>query len=263
MSQEIIEKPNYDVATYEDAGAGTEGFTQETLTLPYIKMIQKASPECDPATEVFNDAIRPGMYVNSATGRIYGTGLDVVVAQFQHRVNEWAPRSQGGGLRGVYLPKDRPLDTREVVVENRKRTVRENGNFLEDSFYYYALVNEKNEDGEGDGEFDMGVISFKSTGLTIAKRFNMSILSQKVRTPSGKVVPKAIYSQLYRFQTIRKENSMGVWYMASISRARELSPDEELYQQAKAFNAIALGAKVHGEESENVAASETPSEVKL
>jgi len=247
MANELIERPEYEVGQLADVGAGTEDFSGDTLLLPYIKLIQSNSPEMDPGMPEYNPDARPGYFVNGATGLLYGSSIDIVAARFARRINEWAPRNAGGGLKGVYSVQDAPTDGKEVVVDGRKRIARANGNFLEESYYYYALVSKP--DALADG-FDYGVLSFKSTGIKVAKRFNMTILSQRMRDENGKLVTKAIYSQIYRVKTLRMENSQGVWYGTVIARAAELDPSSDVYQAAKLFSETALGSKIQGEKSD-------------
>ena len=197
----------------------------------------------------YNPDARPGYFVNGATGMLYGSMIDIVAARFARRINEWAPRNAGGGLKGVYAVNEAPTDGKEMIdKDGRKRTARPNGNFLEESYYYYALVGKP--DALADG-FDYGVLSFKSTGIKVAKRFNMTILSQRMRDENGKLVTKAIYSQIYRVKTLRMENSQGVWYGTVIARAAELDPSSDVYQAAKLFSETALGSKIQGEKGES------------
>jgi hypothetical protein len=92
----------------EDAGAGTEDLRTEELLTPILRILQKGSPEVDPAMSEYNEDLRAGMIYNIATQEAYAgkTGIEMVVCARDYHYGMWVPRDLGGGFRGMLRPED-------------------------------------------------------------------------------------------------------------------------------------------------------------
>ena len=261
MSNEVAIKEEGALAivpSVEDAGVGFEGMGAEDFALPYIKLIQQLSPELNPQAEEYNPLARPGLFVNSATQRIYGEAIDVVVAAYARKFNVWRPKALGGGLVTSQPALPAGVQTRKDFNGRERLVIGDNT--VEETFYYYLLVGpaadqpiETDEGTDvpqpGENITDRGVYSFKGTGIQVAKKFNMTMDAQKFRV-DGKLLTKAIFSNVYRFRTNMRSNAQGSWFAVLIQRQFELSPASDLYQAAKSFGRVALRSRVRGEEPE-------------
>ena len=84
---------------YVDAGVD---FDAEDYAIPFLKLVQKASPIIDT-----NPDARPGMLLNSVSGDLYSE-LILIPCGFKKEVVEWADRDSGDGIQGSH-PWDTPL----------------------------------------------------------------------------------------------------------------------------------------------------------
>jgi hypothetical protein len=71
----VVKKDKIDFLA--DIGGGMEGTDKESFAIPFLKVIQKTSPEVDEADAAYNAKAKPGMLMNSVTGELFNgkTGL--------------------------------------------------------------------------------------------------------------------------------------------------------------------------------------------
>lgn len=241
--QEVAVREDMALATMDmeaEAGGGFDEAGSESFAIPFVDIIQKGSPQCDPDKGGYRKDAKPGMILNSVSEELYSgeEGIVVCPAYYQHRFVEWVPRSAGGGFRGMYVPGD------PVVLEALRRGRDEKGNFplengnhLTDTRYHFVVL-------VTEAGIEPALIPMKSTQIRKSKKWMSNMQKLKAVGKNGPfTLPQ--YSHLYRLTTVGEENAKGSWRGWAIERLRKLEANAEdvaIFQAAKDFKAqIAAG----------------------
>lgn len=246
-----------------DAGAGMEGTDKDSFAIPFLRVIQKMSPQVDEAEPEFIEGAKPGMFLNSVTSEMFDgkEGIDFYPCAYQRRFLRWGPRSgEGSGFKGEILPEEVPamLEAGTIVQhENRLYYPNDKGevnpktcDHLADTRSHFGLA------VDDDGNAMQVLLALTSTQIKKSKQL-MSILSNvKVQGPNGKVTPPT-WANKIRITTVPESNDQGSWHGVKFESAGFVT-DADLYKAGKEFHAaIASGeAKVNYAEAEASPASE-------
>lgn len=157
------------------AGDGFEGMTGNAVSTAYLGLVQ-------PDSGVESDECPAGTWRNSATGRSYGTDVNVVVLDFRMIWNE---RESDPPFRtvGRYPVKGIEVEVRQPPKGKKgypKLINPESGNEIQELFVYAVVLPDYPEDG---------ILFFMPTvgSMRTAKAWNSMLFSQ--RLPSGKQAP--------------------------------------------------------------------------
>lgn len=252
LEEGVVEKaPATDVATTQSgppselmgemqkhAGQGVSTKSEDSL-VPLIYVLDSKSPQCDE---------RGSQYIPGAKGghiwlRNFGVVDGQVGIEFQPCSDiwvdwvEWVPRERGGGFVGRHANK--PEDVTESPHPenpNKMRLMRKNGNEVRETRNVAGYV----ITDQGDVPF---VIPFSSTGHTVAKGWNFTMLSHKM--PNGKIEPS--FARKYRLKTRQRTNTQGKWYVFDVSDAGYVDVDQ-FRRGAALYEAFKTGAKKAEEE---------------
>jgi hypothetical protein len=229
-----------------DAGKGMEGADSETFAIPFIRILQKGSPQCDEDDGAYIEGAKPGMFLDTVSGRLYDgkeKGIDLVPCSFERRILRWGPRGgEGGGLKGIYLPEQvdrmqadglvKELDGRLYVVANKdevpdpKRSDR-----LNDTRSHYCLL-------MVDGTVSEVLIALASTQIKKSRQL-MSMLRQVV--VNGLNPPT--FANVVHATTVPESNDQGSWHGIRFAQNGFVT-DKQVYERAKAFNAALAAGTV-------------------
>lgn len=178
---------------------GTEHITNADMQIPRILLAQKMSPEVDDAEPVKRiEGLKVGDMFNGLTHEIYGRGpLDFVILRADPpRFVEFIPRAEGGGIKDPNVPAH---DPRTQFGKNGEKPAAT-------KFYDYIVL--LMPLGTDPAE-RMVALSFKSTGLKIAKQLNALI---KLRNAP-------IFSGVYRLSSADTQNSKGKFAIYQVTNA--------------------------------------------
>lgn len=194
----------------ELGGAGrTKGMDDNVV--PFLSLLQDMSPEAKKRDPEYIEGAEPGMILNKATKTLH-TELIVQPWATDRVINQWTPRDAGGGFRGRHPIKGLIEASMEAAGgtekpdpqdPNKKIWVLPNGDQLIDTRYVYVHV------VGDDGLFMPAVISFSSTGHTVAK--NWSTLRNASKLPNGKEHP--IWFRKYKMKTKPAKNNKGDFFV--------------------------------------------------
>lgn len=228
-----------------DAGAGTETVRQEDMAIPFLKLLQKMSPEVESV-----DGARPGMFFNTVTGELSQT-IDIVPCAFQARFNRWAPGN--GGFRGSYQPeevinKSIPgmsehggryyIDVPEGMdVDHKKPQV----DCLTDTRNHFVLV------FTSEGLVSPAVLSMSKTAIKKSKRFIAQIRGIQAKGPDGKPFNPPSFSHVYSLSSVKETNEHGTWYSPQIDMGGPLVY-RDVFVQAKEFNKLVMSGEAKVQE---------------
>ena len=207
-----------------DAGAGIKDLTTEDLAIPFLKVLQKMSPELDDLD------VRAGDIFNSVTKESVPGKDGVLVVNCAYRLEyiEWEPRGTGSGAPLNIYPAagDRPATTRGE--DNKDYIVDGDGSYIERTAQHYVLAMDK------DGVTQQALISMKSTQFKKSKSWNSALKASKMKNLKGEWFTPARFSHIWLLKTTLEENKNGSWYSWEISKD-SLIKDLDLYQQARLF----------------------------
>ena len=207
-----------------DAGMGVQDLKTEDLAIPFLKVLQKMSPELDDldvrAGDIFNSVTKEGV---SGKG-----GVRVINCAYQLQYIEWEPRGTGSGApHHIYAAGEEMPETERG--EDNKDYVRDgNGRYIERTAQHYVLVIDE------DGMTQQALISMKATQFKKSKQWNSALKSLKMKDAKGTLFTPARFAHIWTLKSVAEENKNGSWHGWEISKD-SLIEDLALYQEARLF----------------------------
>ena len=184
-------------AHVDDTMEGFEDINNMTMAIPFIKILQKLSPELNKAKTTFVKDAKVGDFFNTVTKEVYGNGINAVVIKFERIYTEWLPKR--GGLVGYHSPED----AEKIAINPGKFDgwKTDSGNDLQENYVYYILIVGHEDEG-------IAVISMSSSGLKVAKKLNRLLVTH-ILSNGKRAFP---YYLVWHFTTEYTENDQGDWY---------------------------------------------------
>jgi len=185
---------------------GFEGATASSYAMPFLRILQKLSPEVDKDDVAFIDGAEPGMIVHTITKECYEE-INIIPLQYKDSYIEWIPRTKGGGfVRECEFPSQLTSEILASCTKEENKNILPNGNeFKLHSSYFCALEGEE-------GEFEPVMISMSSSQLKTSRNWMSQMQSMKIEY-EGKMYPaKNIRSYQWTLYTELLENDKGKWY---------------------------------------------------
>jgi len=181
----------------EDTAEGFEDITTQTMAIPFVRILQTLSPQLNKKKPEYVPGAQEGMFFNTVTKEIYGPKIDVIVLKFDRIFIEWLP--ERGGLVNYHSPEHA-----EKIAENKEvfggwKTA--SGNFLQENYVYFILLNDKMEEG-------ISILSLASTGIKIAREWNR-LMTTHIMENGRRALP---YYLVWTLETEYRENDKGNWY---------------------------------------------------
>lgn len=186
--------------------SGTEHIGKDDLQIPRLALAQLSSPELIEDDAKYIPGLKFGDLFNTLSQEVYGVGplkFSVVRAD-PPRYVEFHPLEQGGGIKD---PNVHPDDLRTKFGPNGEKPVAT-------KFYDFVVMlhGPKRE---------FVALSFKSTGLKVAKILNGLIFDRK----------SPLYAGVYQLMTSTAKNTKGRYAVYQVKNAGW--PDAETYAFVK------------------------------
>lgn len=242
----VAKKESTELELYQglESQAGQDDFGREDLAIPFLRILQKGSPQCDKDEGEYIEDAEPGMIFNTATQQLISgkEGILVLPVKYTRNYSEWIPRKDGGGFVADHGTDRTAYDNADQNPERPNQRLTEEGHEIVDSAFYYVI-----RLGEDGLPAEQALIAMNSTQWTAARRWNTQIKTAQLKKPDGSVIlSPPIYAFAYRMTTHRQENESGSWYGWRITRESAV-PDMEngglLLREAKALReAVDSGA---------------------
>lgn len=185
----------------EYAGQGLDDLDSSDRSVPFLKVLEKNSPEVEDI-----DGAKPGMIIDTSTGRLYET-IRFVPACREHAFVEWVPIDNGGGLVASYGIHEK---ISQWAKSQRGKITLRNGNDLVETFYLFGLL--LGEEGEDD-EPKPVVLSFTSTRIKTYKSIVNRSDSIMLRGASGRKFKAPWFCHVWRIGTQKKQDGNQSWYV--------------------------------------------------
>ena len=208
----------------EDAGIGVVDLKTEDLAIPFLKVLQKMSPELDDldvhAGDIFNSVTKEGVSGKS--------GVHVINCAYRLEYIEWEPRGTGSGAPyNIYYAGEEMPETQRGE-DNKDYVVDGNGRYIERTAQHYVLVIDE------DGMTQQALLSMKATQFKKSKQWNSALKSLKMKDGKGILFTPARFAHIWLLKSTPEENKNGSWHGWEISKD-SLVGDVALYQEAKLF----------------------------
>lgn len=249
-----------DIDYGEHVGAGMEGTTQESFAIPFLRVLQANSPQCEEG-EGFIEGAKPGMFFDSVTGKMWDgkEGVLIVPCAYRRVFLHWGPRSgEGSGFKGELTADevDKLVDSKKLVeFENRLMFPLADGALnpkrcahVADTRNHYVMVV-----GE-DGTNINCLMSLASTQIKKSKLLMSMLAAKRVAAASGVMVCPPTFAQVIRATTIREENDEGTWHGVRFA-FEGMVKDHAVYREAKAFYDIVRAGNVKANYEETAPAA--------
>ena len=222
---------------FEQMSGANEDFHQDDLTTPFLKVLQKLSPELDTV-----DGAKAGMFYNTSTQKLYEGVQQVVPVAYARQFLEWVPREQGGGFRGEVSMKE----ALELDQNERGQGVTDEGNLVVDTRLHYVLHI------TDEGAFPC-IVTFKSTGIKRSKNWNDIANSIIFEGSKGPYNPPW-FSHIYNLEATLEQKNDDKWHLMKASKLAKVD-DPELIRSAMAFRELVKsnGVKVDHEKGQDSA----------
>lgn len=220
---------------------GFEEFDASNVAIPFLVVLQKGSPQCDPEDPRYVEGAKPGMFANSVSDELYDGkdgGVQFVPCAYKKRYLRWGAReSGGGGFKGEHTQLEvEKLRDQGVIAEQDGRLYvpDENGNvnpkrsdrFAETHIYFSLLL-------LADGRAKHVVISLSSTQVKKAKLLNNFLQEQR---------PKSMFQNLIRATTVGESNEKGSWSGWKFTRLGD-NAVPELVAAGREFQLMVAGSR--------------------
>jgi hypothetical protein len=212
-----------------EAGAGREDIGIEDVQLPFLKLLQKSSPQCDAADVLFIEEAKQGQFINSVTNELFAgqPGVPFIPCYYVKKFVEWAERDNGKRGPVDSFAANSPVIATAKPGENGIGLVLPNGNDLVETDYHYGLALTKN------GPVRVQV-SASSTKLKKSKRFNTLRVDLQVPSRNGGTYNPPSYGTIYLLSSVPDEGKKGKYFNIEFTFA-SLVQDASLLAAAKAY----------------------------
>jgi hypothetical protein len=235
----------------EDAGAGVDGLGAEDLAIPFLKILQKMSPELDDIAKA-----KAGDLFNTVTKEVVrgSDGIRVVNCAYTLQYIEWEPRGSGTGAPHAIYSAGDTLPRTERGDDNKDYVVDGSGRYLERTAQHYVLVIDE------DGITSQALLPMKATQFKKSKQWNSALKSLKMKDGNGDLFTPARWSHIWHLESVSEENKNGSWHGWQVSKDSQIK-DPNLYAEAKLFAQSIMAGQVkvqHVQETDKVSEDDVP-----
>ncbi|RPI08170.1 MAG: hypothetical protein EHM65_10655, partial [Acidobacteriales bacterium] len=147
----------------KDTLEGFEQINTGTMAIPFIRVLQKLSPQLNRNKPEFVDGAQEGDWYNTLLKRAYGPSIDAVVLKFEHVAIEWRP--DRGGFAGYHSMEN----AERIATAESKRVFggwkTPEGNSLQEAYVYMVLLADAPHEG-------LAVVSLSSSAIKTAREWN-------------------------------------------------------------------------------------------
>jgi len=191
----------------QEADGGYEETDRDSYAIPFIKILQKMSPEVDEESGQYVEGARPGMFYNSATGKLADgkTGIIIIPVHFRRRFLHWADREMGGGYKGDYSVTEAEQMKRGTIRGKSGRDEFGDGTYLADTREHYVMWVD-------DDDSQLGVISMSSTQIKKSKKWLNQMDAVRLTNSKGIKYRPPSWARLWRATSVAEKNDQGSWY---------------------------------------------------
>lgn len=251
----------------EDLGAGFEDTSAEDFKLPWLRPLQKGSPQVDPDSAAYIEGAKAGTFINTATGQLVDgkTGFKFLPVHRKHEYIEYVPREQGGGFVSANPPDDpRVQEALKKFGNKRGKAPIGDGNELVETFNMFGLY----VPDDPDAPVQPVVIPFTSSGIDAYKSIMTKLDMLRVSVPGrAEKARLPMFASMLRVTTRFTENKKGSWHKIQIdfeggsAEKARIPKTHPLHAQAKMFRNLVIDNKATVEHEASGVSEEVAAEM--
>jgi len=216
----------------EEAGAGYDPDSATDVQIPFVTALQALSPQVKKPEKGGVEGAEIGMLYNNVTNAL-SDSIRFVPAISKKQYVEWRTRDEGGGYVAAHsLDSDIVQKFKAKGERGPWKTNDGKHEIIETQYLYCIGVDEENDPT---GEFF--VLSFTSTKLSAWRKWNTSIHTFRVPTPSGAKVQPPLYAHVVNLTTKEQSNKHGDFYNFLLTPANGEMKNSLVGPQSAAFQA--------------------------
>jgi hypothetical protein len=174
--------------------SGFEGTDNDTFKMPFVKILQKLSPEVDPTDGAYVEGAEIGMFLNDATKEL-SKELQAIILKIEHNLIVWRP--DRGGLVGVY---SKSMENQIVAQKEGNYKYDAEGNDIVDTISFYLMNPED--------PTDVFILSTSKASFKYGRSLATRVRSLKM---NGRPVKKT-WAGIWKIGLVLEENEKGKWY---------------------------------------------------
>jgi len=194
----------------DDAGKGNEEQTTQDMSIPYLGILQKSSPQLDDV-----EGAAPGLFIDSVSNELYKEPL-FINCHFQSRHVEWILRDNGGGFVKAHLPGQAP----EIVGQGPKNEdLTADGTQIVRTHYHFGFVYSPEDEVK---HAEPVVLSLSSTQMKYSAQWNTKISKYLM----GEDTQAPRWWMIWALATDQRENAKGRWWTISTNPHHRLLTED-------------------------------------
>jgi hypothetical protein len=227
---------------FADANAGHEEERADDLQIPTLVIVQAMSPQLKPAHAAYLPEAKPGMILDTLTGRLFdGTaGVELVSCYFRPVMNLMKMAGGAGEWVETWSINDPKCSTpTKRDDKNRDVLLDVPDHYLQLVAEHYVLLVETRE---------FFAVRMKRTQIRPSKRWNSLLSKYFPLEREGVIRPRPRFGMVSRLRVVHEEKNGNDWYNWSPEIVGLLTEgalaDPMLYRQAKAFYELVKSGRV-------------------
>lgn len=246
-SKQLAEKEaselSTDVVSFEsEEGGGFEDADRDSFAIPFLRIVQKLSPQCDETDAQYLEEAKPGMLIDTVSEELFpGDGtVNFIPCHFRRSFLEWKPNR--GGFVAEY-DVDVGLKMLESCTKNEKgKDITREGNELVDTRTHYVLQ------VMADGTTQRLAMCMSSTQTKKSKQLMTALDKLRRHRSDGGMYRPATFASVFNITTVLEKNDQGNWFGWKLKHLKFLDesvPEEvEMFLAARAFRDAVKGGAV-------------------
>lgn len=225
------------------AGRGMEGATQDSFAIPFIKTLQKMSPQVDEDSGAAIKGAKAGMFFETVSKTMYDgkKGILIVPCAYRRTFLRWGPRgTDSGGFKGEIAPEELTKMRADGIVkelEGRLFFPLADGSInpkkcdsVDDVRNHYVLLVDEDE-----GVFTQALMSLTSTQIKKSKNLMSALANKKLTAKDGSRYTPPTFANLVRVTSVPESNDNGSWHGVNFALEGEVA-DANIFQAALDYN---------------------------
>lgn len=203
-------KADYDhFSEFEKDASGFEDININTISIPFIRILQDLSPQIKKKKAEYVDGAESGMIINTVNEALYKAPLLFVVGKFERYYIEWKPNR--GSFVAQHLPENVETRMNEFTRDEKGKLYNiKSGNYFVETYIYYVLLPDHMEEG-------VCLITMSSTQIKEAKKLNRALTTTCIPGTKQRALP---YFMEWSLSVVEMSNDQGEWWGMKIRLSR-------------------------------------------
>lgn len=220
----------------QHAGEGLENVTGKDLLVPRLSLLQQLSPQLNKKKPEFIEGGEVGDIADLGTGEIFEGPLNFLPVHYSKVYIEWLPDRQG--LAAIH-------EDASILDQCDDEYRLPNGSTIQETHQFFGL--------NLDAQCRRSFISFASTQIKKARKWNTLATSEKVERADGTLFTPPLFFRSYHLGSAEESKNGNDWAGWTVDRGpamQELGDFKFVYDEAMAFRKSLLAGHSKADNSD-------------